>query len=173
MTVKLGKWAVDHVRMGALEAKRDFNQIDTTLVTAGFISNDMRKTREEVQWCPMALANHVLDLLARYPPSSPPSDLLKDMEQFRGRYDYFKHGENIADHDIVTDEMIEKFTVIGEPKNCIERIALVEKAGLKDICIYLFSRENATSWNPSEKKFWHISMNRQKNRVSEQFPNDI
>lgn len=133
------KSLLDYVRQGAKEARRDFKKIQVVAATACYVSEDLIKCREEVKWLPAAVGNHVLDLLGRYPSNALPKELVQDIQLRKEGYDYAEHCRKGAQHtSYVTDRLVDRFTIIGTPEDCIKRISQLRDVGVTHVCLYLF-----------------------------------
>src|SRR5262249_5172227 len=61
------RWAVDHVRDGAVEAGRDPDEVETTLYTAMWVSDDLDEARSQTRWAAACAANHIVDVMRNVP----------------------------------------------------------------------------------------------------------
>jgi alkanesulfonate monooxygenase SsuD/methylene tetrahydromethanopterin reductase-like flavin-dependent oxidoreductase (luciferase family) len=107
--------------------------------SAWYISSDIEKARREVRWFPAMVSNHAVDLLQKYPPEELPRSLIEGMEK-RGEYDYWEHARPDAHHlGFVTDDMIDRFSVIGTPEQAVSRLEELWKAGVTNAVSYVLS----------------------------------
>ena len=133
-------WSLSHVKRGAEKAHRNFDEIKVVAATATTLTDDLNVARDEVRWYPGVVSNHVFDLLQRYPKMELPTDLLKDIDNLKGKYDYDEHCEKDAKHAaLVSDELVDKFTIIGGAQGCMDKIAELQKVGVDQVCLYLFT----------------------------------
>ena len=85
------------------------------------------------------VGNHVADLVERYGEDAEkvPREL-SDYIKERQDYDYRHHGAvGNPSTDFVTDDVLDRFCVLGPPEAHIERIRELEAAGVDQFCIYL------------------------------------
>lgn len=138
------KWCIQHIRAGAEKMGRDMRDIDIVAATACCISRgDIQAARNQVRWLPAMVSNHVVDLLSRYQRSELPDDLVTDMDLIKD-YDYREHAHKDAEHArYVTDDVVDKFTIIGTPEECVQKITELQALGVTQVCLYLVSMDDA------------------------------
>jgi alkanesulfonate monooxygenase SsuD/methylene tetrahydromethanopterin reductase-like flavin-dependent oxidoreductase (luciferase family) len=135
------KWSLSWVKKGADSAGRDLRDFEVISAAAWYITNDMARARAEVRWFPAMVSNHALDLLRMYPKEKLPESLIAGMEK-RGSYDYWEHAKRTAHHlDFVTDEMIDRFSVIGTSERAISKLEELWKAGVTTAVVYALSED--------------------------------
>ena len=92
--------------------------------------------RDQVRWFPALVSNHVVDLVKRYSDADLPQ-ALTDYIEARDHYDYADHGRTGAEHaDFVTDEVVDRFCVLGPPDACIGKLRELEALGVTQFNIY-------------------------------------
>jgi len=93
-----------------------------------------------VRWFPAMVSNHVMDLIERY---GFESDIPKELTEFvraRKFYDYEEHSRVGAKHgDFVTDEICDRFCVLGTPEQAAEKLKELEAVGVDQFNIYLMT----------------------------------
>lgn len=130
-------WCCSFVKKGAEAAGRDYSKIEVMSAAPVWVSDDMRTARERVRWFPALVSNHVVDLVSRYKPEELPPALTSYIRD-KGAYDYLHHCEvGSSNADFVTDEVIDRFCVLGPAKAQIEKLRALEKAGVTQLNIYL------------------------------------
>ncbi|MDG7008837.1 MAG: TIGR03842 family LLM class F420-dependent oxidoreductase [Nitrososphaerota archaeon] len=135
------KWSLEHVKKGAEGAGRDLKGFEVISASAWYISSDIEKARAEIRWFPAMVSNHAVDLLRKYPPEDLPHSLIEGMEK-RGGYDYWEHARPDAHHlGFVTDDMIDRFSVIGTPEQAVSRLDELWKAGVTNATAYVLSAD--------------------------------
>jgi alkanesulfonate monooxygenase SsuD/methylene tetrahydromethanopterin reductase-like flavin-dependent oxidoreductase (luciferase family) len=85
------------------------------------------------------VGNHVADIVEKYGRDTDvvPSSLISYIEKRRG-YDYSKHGQSDNPYlDFITDDIVDAFTVLGEPHDHIAKLGALQKAGITQFNIYL------------------------------------
>src|SRR5205823_14866107 len=101
-----------------------------------YIGDDLPKARDQVRWFPALVSNHVVDLVNRYKTAELPQ-ALTDYIAAREGYDYSDHGRTGAEHaSFVTDEVVDRFCVIGPPEACIAKLRQLESLGVDQFNIY-------------------------------------
>jgi probable F420-dependent oxidoreductase len=130
------EWSLRYVRQGAEEAGRPFEDIRIQVAAPGYVTDDPTKAREQVRWFPALVSNHVVDLVKRYSTTDLPQELT-DYIKAREHYDYSDHGRTGAEHaEFVTDEVVDRFCVIGTPEQVTGKIRELEALGMDQFNIY-------------------------------------
>ncbi len=105
------------------------------------ISNDLAAARDQVRWFPAMVSNHVRDLVARYGAdgSTIPKALTDYVPKETG-YDYDEHSRVGARHGaFVSDEICDRFCVIGTPEQAIAKLQDLEDIGVDQFNVYLMT----------------------------------
>ena len=130
-------WCMSFVKAGAKEAGRDPSKIEVMAAAPVWVSNDLNAARERVRWFPALVSNHVMDLIRQYKPEDLPPALTSYVED-RGKYDYQHHCEVGSDNaEFVSDEVIERFCLIGPAEAHRKKLRELEKAGVTQFNVYL------------------------------------
>ncbi len=131
------EWCVGFVRKGAQAAGRDPGKIEVMSAAPVWVSDDMKLARDRVRWFPALVSNHVVDLVSRYKPEELPPALTSYIRD-RGQYDYLHHCEvDSSNANFVSDEVTDRFCVLGPAKAQIEKLRRLERAGVTQFNIYL------------------------------------
>ncbi len=78
-------------------------------------------------WFPAMVSNHVMDLIEKYGFDSEIPEALTEYVKARKFYDYKDHSRVGAAHgEFVTDEICDRFTVIGNVAQCVEKLRELE-----------------------------------------------
>lgn len=139
------RWCLGFVRQGCQEAGRDWATFHVMSAAPTYISDDLDRARAQVRWFPAMVSNHVVDLVSRYAPEDLPDELTRYVRHRPG-YDYQDHGRVGADHaSFVTDDIVDRFCVIGTVSDCARRLQDLRDAGVNEFNIYLMTddREGA------------------------------
>jgi alkanesulfonate monooxygenase SsuD/methylene tetrahydromethanopterin reductase-like flavin-dependent oxidoreductase (luciferase family) len=131
------EWCMSFVNEGAKAAGRDPKSIEVMAAAPVWVSNDLKTARDRVRWFPALVSNHVMDLIRQYKPEDlPPA--LTSFVQDRGSYDYQHHCEVGSDNaDFVSDEVIERFCLIGPAEAHKKKLRALEAVGVTQFNIYL------------------------------------
>ena len=131
------EWCMSFVKEGANAAGRDPKGIEVMAAAPVWVSDDLQTARDRVRWFPALVSNHVMDLIRQYKPEDlPPA--LTSFVQNRGSYDYQHHCEVGSDNaDFVSDEVIERFCLIGPAEAHKRKLHALEAAGVTQFNIYL------------------------------------
>lgn len=133
------RWCIGFVRRGAEEAGRDPDSIQVMSAAAAYISDDVEMCRERVRWFPALVSNHVVDLINKYPKDDLPEALWKYVANREG-YNYLHHAEVGSDNArFVSDEIVDRFTIIGSVEAHRERLAELRDAGVTQFNVYLMN----------------------------------
>ncbi len=130
------EWSLGYVREGAEEAGRSFDDIQIMSAAPAYVTEDLEAAREQVRWFPALVSNHVVDLVQRYATTELPRELTEFIEA-REHYDYADHGRTGAEHaSFVTDEVVDRFCVLGPPEACLAKLRELEALGVDQFNIY-------------------------------------
>jgi len=95
--------------------------------------------RERTRWFPALVSNHVVDLVNRYEPAELP-DALTGYIRDRTGYDYRHHAEVGSDNAaFVEDEVTDRFCVLGEPAEHVDKLRELADAGVDQFNLYLMN----------------------------------
>jgi probable F420-dependent oxidoreductase len=134
------QWIMDTARKSAEEAGRDPAALKCIVGAPSKVTDDLPKAREEVRWFPAMVSNHVMDLIEKYGFDSEIPEALTEYVKARKFYDYKDHSRVGAAHgEFVTDEIAERFTVIGNVEQCIAKLRELESVGVDQFNIYLMT----------------------------------
>src|SRR5712691_10021911 len=121
---------METARHAAAEAGRDPSQLKCIVSAPSHITDDIAEAREQVRWFPAMVSNHVMDLIERYGYDSDIPSELTDFVKTRKGYDYKDHSRVGAAHGaFVTDEICDRFCVIGSAAECERKLRELEAAG--------------------------------------------
>jgi probable F420-dependent oxidoreductase len=130
------EWALSYLREGAEQAGRDPAEIKIMAAAPAYISDDIAQAREQVRWFPALVSNHVVDLVRRYHDAELPAGLTEYIAA-RERYDYAHHGRaGSGNADFVTDEVVDRFCVIGTAGQVRDRISHLTELGVDQFNVY-------------------------------------
>jgi alkanesulfonate monooxygenase SsuD/methylene tetrahydromethanopterin reductase-like flavin-dependent oxidoreductase (luciferase family) len=135
------QWVMGTARRAAEEAGRDPAELKCIVSAPSHISADLADAREQVRWFPAMVSNHVRDLIARYgADGSVVPRALTDYVPERTGYDYDEHSRVGAKHGaFVSDEICDRFCVLGTPDQAAEKLAELEAIGVDQFNIYLMT----------------------------------
>jgi probable F420-dependent oxidoreductase len=133
-------WIMNTARKAAEEAGRDPAALECIVGAPSKVSDDIASAREEVRWFPAMVSNHVMDLIEKYGWDSDIPSELTDFVKTRKGYDYKDHSRVGAKHgEFVTDEICDRFCVIGDADACTTKLRELEAVGVNQFNIYLMT----------------------------------
>jgi probable F420-dependent oxidoreductase len=134
------EWIMATARDAAEAAGRDPDALECIVGAPSKVSDDIVACREEVRWFPAMVSNHVMDLIEKYGWDSDIPSELTDFVKTRKGYDYKDHSRVGAKHgEFVTDEICERFSVIGSVEQCTKKLRELEAVGVDQFNIYLMT----------------------------------
>ena len=135
------QWTMGTARQAAEEAGRDPDALKCIVCAPSHISGDLAAAREQVRWFPAMVSNHVRDLIARYgADGSVVPKALTDYVPSETNYDYGEHSRVGAKHGaFVTDEICDRFCVLGSPEQAIEKLTELASIGVDQFNVYLMT----------------------------------
>jgi probable F420-dependent oxidoreductase len=134
------EWIMATARKSAEAAGRDPDALECIVGAPSKVTDDIAQARDEVRWFPAMVSNHVMDLIERYGWDSNIPSELTDYVKARKFYDYKDHSRVGAAHgEFVTDEICDRFCVIGSAEDCRKKLRELEAAGVDQFNIYLMT----------------------------------
>jgi probable F420-dependent oxidoreductase len=132
------RWFVGQVREAATVAGRDPASI--RVQSAAPLHVGPRDVgRERTRWFPALVSNHVVDLVNRYPREQLPESLTGYVHDRTG-YDYQHHAEvGSANARFVGDEVTDRFCVLGDASEVVEKLRVLAEAGVDQFNVYLMN----------------------------------
>jgi probable F420-dependent oxidoreductase len=134
-------WIMDTARKAAEEAGRDPSALKCIVGAPSHVTDDLADAREQVRWFPAMVSNHVKDLVDRYgTDGSVVPKALTDFIAARKFYDYKDHSRVGAAHgEFVTDEICDRFCVIGNGEQIAAKLRELEAVGVDQFNVYLMT----------------------------------
>jgi probable F420-dependent oxidoreductase len=135
------QWIMETARKAAEEEGRDPEALQCIVCAPSHISADLAGARDQVRWFPAMVSNHVMDLIERYGENSDEIPAaLTEYVKARKFYDYKDHSRVGAKHgDFVTDEICDRFCVLGTVEQAAEKLRELESVGVNQFNIYLMT----------------------------------
>jgi probable F420-dependent oxidoreductase len=134
------QWIMDVARKAAEEAGRDPAELKCIVGAPSHITDDLADARDQVRWFPAMVSNHVMDLIEKYGWESDIPEALTDYVKARKFYDYKDHSRVGAAHgEFVTDEICDRFCVLGTAEQAAEKLRELESVGVDQFNIYLMT----------------------------------
>src|SRR4051794_40592922 len=134
------EWIMATARDAAEAAGRDPDALECIVGAPSKVSDDIVACREEVRWFPAMVSNHVMDLIEKYGWDSDIPSELTDFVKTRKGYDYKDHSRVGAAHGaFVSDEICDRFCVIGDAGQCTAKLRELEAVGVDQFNIYLMT----------------------------------
>jgi probable F420-dependent oxidoreductase len=135
------QWIMEQARAAAEEAGRDPDALECLVCAPSIVTDDLPEAREAVRWFPAMVSNHVMDLIERYGENSEIPRELTEYVKARKFYDYKDHSREGAAHgEFVTDEICERFSVIGSLDSVRDKLRELESVGVDHFNIYLMTQ---------------------------------
>ena len=128
------RWAIDHVRAGAVEAGRDPDDVEIAVLCAMWVSDDQEQAWDACRWAPAACANHIEDVTRHNSEHGMPDDMTRLVEA-RDEYDYYAgHLDSKAEHTAyLTGELIDDFAIAGPVERCLQKIRALAELGVGEV----------------------------------------
>jgi probable F420-dependent oxidoreductase len=134
----LVRWFVSQVHASAREAGRAADAVKVMAAAPAHVG-DLAEGRDRTRWFPALVSNHVVDLVNKYPREDLPAELTQYVRD-RAGYDYLHHAEvGSANATFVTDEIVDRFCIVGSADDHIARLRALAEAGVDQFNIYLMN----------------------------------
>ncbi|TMD60918.1 MAG: TIGR03842 family LLM class F420-dependent oxidoreductase [Chloroflexi bacterium] len=132
------RWSVGLLQQGVRDAGRNTDAVKVMAAAPAHMGR-RAEVRERVRWFPALVSNHVVDLVRRYGERELPETLTAYVRNRPG-YDYHHHAESGSSNAaFVDDESVDRFCVIGEESEHVEKLHELAEAGVDQFNIYLMS----------------------------------
>jgi 5,10-methylenetetrahydromethanopterin reductase len=124
-------WAREEIRKGAREAGRKDTEV--ALIAAGMlcVRDDGTEARRIVRNRIANRAHHNF----RFTFETVPPEELEGIKQFMAGFDVMQPMEDRVDPALVNDYLVQRFSIAGTPKECIERIEELRDAGVEHLML--------------------------------------
>lgn len=132
------RWMVSTMRAAAEKAGRDPASVKVQAAAPAHVGA-LEECREQVRWFPAMVANHVIDLVNKYPREELPATLTGYIRDREG-YDYRQHAEvGSSNAEFVADDVVDRFAIVGPPEEHVRRLMELREAGVDQFNLYLMS----------------------------------
>jgi 5,10-methylenetetrahydromethanopterin reductase len=125
------EWAQARIAEGAKEAGRPTSEVD--IMPAGMIAldDDGDRARRRVRSRMANRAHHNF----RFTMETVPQKELEGVHRFMNGFDISKPIEERVDPDLVTDYLLERFTIAGTAEECIAKLKRLEREGVMRVLL--------------------------------------
>jgi 5,10-methylenetetrahydromethanopterin reductase len=125
------EWARKRIAQGAAQAGRSLDDIDIMAAGMIYVSDDGKEARNRVR-CRLAnRAHHNF----RFTMETIPPDELPGVQKFMDAFDITKPIEERVPPELVTEYLLQRFSIAGTPAECIERVRRLEAAGIERLMV--------------------------------------
>ncbi len=129
--LRVFEWAKEKIRQGAAESGRPAN--DVAIIAAGMlcVRDDGDEARRIVRNRIANRAHHNF----RFTLETVPPGELEGVKKFMAGFNVMKPMEERVDPDLVNDYLIQRFSIAGTARECIERIEQLQAAGVEHLLL--------------------------------------
>ena len=129
--LKVYEWAKQKIRDGVAATGR--KESDVAIVAAGMlcVRDDGKEARKIVRNRIANRAHHNF----RFTFETVPPNELEGVKKFMGGFDVMKPMEDRVNPDLVNDYLVRRFSIAGNPKECIERVEELKAAGVQHLML--------------------------------------
>jgi probable F420-dependent oxidoreductase len=139
----IAAWSIAAVRKAAAGAGREPSDIKICVAAPAYVTDGsadyLEHARGQCRWFGGMVGNHVADIVGRYGKDG--TAIPKALSEYiggRDGYDYNHHGKATNTHTgFVSDEVIDRFCLIGPVETQVERLRELESLGVDQFAIYL------------------------------------
>ena len=124
-------WAKQKIREGAAEAARQASEINVIAAGMLCVDDDGNKARKIVRNRLANRAHHNF----RFSYETVPPEELAGVKKFMAGFDVMKPMEDRVDPDLVNDYLIHRFSIAGNPQECIARIEQLKAVGVEHLML--------------------------------------
>jgi len=139
----IAAWMIGSVREAAAAVGRDPDSLSFCVAAPAYVGDGdspaaRAHMREQCRWFGGMVGNHVADIIARYGTGSSVPAALTDYIRGREGYDYNEHGRAGNSHAaFVPDEIVERFCLLGSPREHVARLEELRELGVTQFAAYL------------------------------------
>ena len=132
------RWFTSQVKSSAVEAGRDPDAVQVMAAAPAHVG-DLADGRDRTRGFPALGSTPGVDLVNMYPREDLPEELTAYVRDREG-YDYLHHAEvGSANAAFVTDEIVDRFCLVGTPAQHIARLRDLAAAGVDQFNLYLMN----------------------------------
>jgi probable F420-dependent oxidoreductase len=137
---EITRWIIERAQEAAVKAGRDPDALAPVVCAPAVVDADLPTWREETRWFPAMVSNHCKDLIKRYGTDGEVPKALLDFARGVEEYDYADHSRVGADHGkYISDEIVDRFCLLGEAEQQIERLRELEGLGVRQVNLYVMT----------------------------------
>jgi 5,10-methylenetetrahydromethanopterin reductase len=125
------EWAEARITEGAKEAGRSPSEIDIMPAGMVVVGDDGDLARRRVRARMANRAHHNF----RFTMETVPEREVAGVQKFMDGFDISKSIEERVDPDLVTEYLLERFTIAGTPEECIAKVKRLEAEGIRRILL--------------------------------------
>jgi 5,10-methylenetetrahydromethanopterin reductase len=125
------EWAEARITEGAKEAGRSPSEIDIMPAGMVVVGDDGDLARRRVRSRMANRAHHNF----RFTMETVPEREVAGVQKFMDGFDISKSIEERVDPDLVTEYLLERFTIAGTPEECIAKVKRLEAEGIRRILL--------------------------------------
>ncbi|WP_066581926.1 TIGR03842 family LLM class F420-dependent oxidoreductase [Cellulomonas timonensis] len=139
----IAAWMIGAVRDAAEAVGRDPDALSFCVAAPAYVGDGdapaaRAHMREQCRWFGGMVGNHVADIVSRYGADSAVPAALTDYVRDRQGYDYNEHGRAGNSHAaFVPDEIVERFCLLGSPREHVARLEELRDLGVTQFAAYL------------------------------------
>jgi probable F420-dependent oxidoreductase len=134
----IARWTIGAVRAAAVAAGRPADAVTMCVAAPAYVGTDLAHQRDQLRWFGGMVGNHVADLVRRYGSAGELPTALTDYIRAREGYDYAHHGRaGNPDTAFVPDEIVERFCVLGNVEEHLDKLQELADLGVDQFNIYL------------------------------------
>jgi probable F420-dependent oxidoreductase len=132
------RWFVSQLREAEVAAGRPVGSVKVQAAAPAHVG-PRELGRKRTRWFPALVSNHVVDLVTKYPREQLPEALTGYVTNREG-YDYHHHAEvGSSNAAFVGDGVTDRFCVLGESAEHVEKLQELAAAGVDQFNIYLMN----------------------------------
>jgi 5,10-methylenetetrahydromethanopterin reductase len=125
------EWAQARILEGAREMGRGISEIDVMPAGMICVDDDGARARQRVRSRMANRAHHNF----RFTMETVPAGEVAGVRRFMEGFDISKPIEERVDPNLVTDYLLQRFTIAGTPQECAARVKQLEVTGIKRILL--------------------------------------
>jgi 5,10-methylenetetrahydromethanopterin reductase len=127
------RWAIDVARGARADAGLDPATLSFSAIISAGVAEDLNRARRSVA---NMVASAARFAVINGPVAGPVTDSQRDVyARIASSYDMNRHGGHGAQVDVLTDDFIDSYAIVGPPSRCVERVLEVVDLGIEAVML--------------------------------------
>src|SRR5207249_8256927 len=109
------------------------HDVEVSLYTAMWVSEDVDEARSMTRWAAACAANHIASVARNSSKHGMPPEMTRILDHMGDHYDYAAHLDPSIERSGYPDDVVDDFAIAGPPERCVERLRALAAVGLDEV----------------------------------------